>query len=132
MSLHTTHHVILSSLSTAEFCLGHLLFTRHPTMFYQHFVECVFHFNDYENHRGTEIFKFLLGKVVCVCVCVCVCVTECTCSLCTVPCCCNTFFPMYLWLQCTTGFVKRNARKLCSTSRVREMQQRGWRSMSSS
>ena len=41
--------------STAEFCLGHLLFTRHPTMFYQHFVECVFHFNNYEKHRGTDI-----------------------------------------------------------------------------
>ena len=41
----------------AEFCLGHLLFTRHPTMFYQHFVECVFHFNNYEKHRVYNRFR---------------------------------------------------------------------------
>ncbi|KAL5479868.1 hypothetical protein EMCRGX_G023460 [Ephydatia muelleri] len=41
----------------AEFCLGHLLFTRYPTMFYQHFVECVFHFNNYEKHRVYNRFR---------------------------------------------------------------------------
>lgn len=36
----------------AEFCLVHLLHVRHPGMFYQHFVECVFFFNGYEKHKG--------------------------------------------------------------------------------
>lgn len=36
----------------AQFCLTHLLSVRHPGMFYQHFVECVFFFNSYEKHRG--------------------------------------------------------------------------------
>ncbi|KAJ7392206.1 Condensin-2 complex subunit D3 [Desmophyllum pertusum] len=35
----------------ADFCLVHLLLTRHPGMLYQHFVECVFHFNSFENHK---------------------------------------------------------------------------------
>ena len=36
----------------AEFCLEHLLLVRHPGMFYQHFVECIFFFNSYEKHKG--------------------------------------------------------------------------------
>ncbi|XP_044174621.1 condensin-2 complex subunit D3-like isoform X3 [Acropora millepora] len=35
----------------ADFCLVHLLLSRHPGMLYQHFVECVFHFNSYEKHK---------------------------------------------------------------------------------
>lgn len=35
-----------------EFCLTHLLKVRHPTMFYQHFVESVFFLNSYEKHKG--------------------------------------------------------------------------------
>ncbi|XP_064384274.1 condensin-2 complex subunit D3-L-like isoform X2 [Halichondria panicea] len=40
-----------------EFCLVHLLLARHPTMFYQHFIECVFHFNGYEKHKMYNRFK---------------------------------------------------------------------------
>ncbi|EDO46571.1 predicted protein, partial [Nematostella vectensis] len=35
----------------ADFCLVHLLLTRHPGMFHQHFVECIFHFNSYDKHK---------------------------------------------------------------------------------
>ncbi|XP_068707976.1 condensin-2 complex subunit D3-L-like isoform X1 [Montipora foliosa] len=35
----------------ADFCLVHLLLSRHPGMLYQHFVECVFHFNSFEKHK---------------------------------------------------------------------------------
>ena len=37
---------------SADFCLVHLLLTRHPGMLFQHFVECVFHFNSFTNHKG--------------------------------------------------------------------------------
>ena len=40
-----------------EFCMVHLLLARHPTMFYQHLVECVFHFNGYEKHKGKEVYQ---------------------------------------------------------------------------
>ena len=40
-----------TTMFTAEFCLAHLLMQRHPTMFFQHFVECVFHFNCYDGHN---------------------------------------------------------------------------------
>ena len=35
-----------------EFCLVHLLLVRQPSVFFQHFVECIFHFNNYEKHKG--------------------------------------------------------------------------------
>ena len=35
-----------------EFCMLHLFLIRNPTIFYVHFVECVFHFNDYRKHNG--------------------------------------------------------------------------------
>lgn len=35
----------------AEFCLVHLLLSRHPGMLFQHFMECVFHFNSFEKHQ---------------------------------------------------------------------------------
>lgn len=38
----------------AEFCLLHLLQVKHPTMFYQHFMECVFFFNSYTGHKGEQ------------------------------------------------------------------------------
>ncbi len=41
----------------AEFCLVHLLLSRYPTMFYQHFIECIFHFNSYEKHRVYNRFR---------------------------------------------------------------------------
>ena len=50
-----------------EFCLVHLLLSRHPTVFYTHFIECVFHFNSYEKHKGKHCYTY-----TCVCVCVCV------------------------------------------------------------
>ena len=37
----------------AEFCLVHLLLARNPNTFFQHLIECIFHFNGYEKHRGT-------------------------------------------------------------------------------
>ncbi|XP_028619764.1 condensin-2 complex subunit D3 [Grammomys surdaster] len=36
--------------SLGEFCLAHLLLKRNPTMFFQHFIECIFYFNSYEKH----------------------------------------------------------------------------------
>ncbi|XP_058520074.1 condensin-2 complex subunit D3 [Ochotona princeps] len=36
--------------SLGEFCLAHLLLKRNPVMFFQHFIECIFHFNNYEKH----------------------------------------------------------------------------------
>ncbi len=47
-----------------EFCLVHLLLARHPTMFYQHFIECVFHFNGYEKHKSERRYMY---NMVCVC-----------------------------------------------------------------
>ncbi|XP_052213027.1 condensin-2 complex subunit D3-like isoform X2 [Dreissena polymorpha] len=40
-----------------EFCLLHMLIQRHPTMFFQHFMECVFHFNDYRDHAVYNKFS---------------------------------------------------------------------------
>ncbi|XP_052044738.1 condensin-2 complex subunit D3 [Apodemus sylvaticus] len=58
--------------SLGEFCLAHLLLKRNPTMFFQHFIECIFHFNSYEKHgqynkfsqqeRGKPLF-LLKGKI---------------------------------------------------------------------
>ncbi|NWH72720.1 CNDD3 protein, partial [Piaya cayana] len=39
-----------------EFCLVHLLLRRNPTMFSQHFIECIFHFNSYEKHEKYNRF----------------------------------------------------------------------------
>ena len=35
-----------------EFCLVHMLIVRHQNMIFQHFMECIFHFNDYKDHAG--------------------------------------------------------------------------------
>ncbi|XP_078451127.1 condensin-2 complex subunit D3 isoform X3 [Lampetra planeri] len=37
--------------SFAEFCLIHLLLKKHPGIIFQHFIECIFHFNCYEKHE---------------------------------------------------------------------------------
>ncbi|XP_048839839.1 condensin-2 complex subunit D3 isoform X1 [Brienomyrus brachyistius] len=42
--------------SLCEFCLVHLLLKRNPTMFSQHFIECIFHFNSYEKHEKYNKF----------------------------------------------------------------------------
>uniref|UniRef100_A0A8D2B8Q5 Condensin-2 complex subunit D3 n=1 Tax=Sciurus vulgaris TaxID=55149 RepID=A0A8D2B8Q5_SCIVU len=39
-----------------EFCLAHLLLKRNPVMFFQHFIECIFHFNNYEKHEKYNKF----------------------------------------------------------------------------
>ncbi|XP_028931356.1 condensin-2 complex subunit D3 isoform X1 [Ornithorhynchus anatinus] len=39
-----------------EFCLVHLLLKRNPVMFFQHFIECIFHFNSYEKHEKYNKF----------------------------------------------------------------------------
>ena len=46
--------VLLCDVTSGEFCLIHLLEQRHPGMFYQHFVECIFHFNSYDKHKGSD------------------------------------------------------------------------------
>ncbi|NWR73103.1 CNDD3 protein, partial [Centropus unirufus] len=40
----------------AEFCLVHLLLKRNPLMLFQHFIECIFHFNSYEKHEKYNKF----------------------------------------------------------------------------
>ncbi|XP_051012759.1 condensin-2 complex subunit D3 [Acomys russatus] len=57
--------------SLGEFCLAHVLLKRSPSVFSQHFIECIFHFNSYEKHeqynrfsqseRGKQLF-LLKGK----------------------------------------------------------------------
>ncbi|XP_008067731.1 condensin-2 complex subunit D3 [Carlito syrichta] len=42
--------------SLGEFCLTHLLLRRNPAMFLQHFIECIFHFNNYEKHEKYNRF----------------------------------------------------------------------------
>uniref|UniRef100_A0A8C4N8C7 Condensin-2 complex subunit D3 n=1 Tax=Equus asinus TaxID=9793 RepID=A0A8C4N8C7_EQUAS len=42
--------------SFGEFCLAHLLLKRSPAMFFQHFIECLFHFNNYEKHEKYNRF----------------------------------------------------------------------------
>ncbi|KAL4224772.1 Condensin-2 complex subunit D3 [Mactra antiquata] len=39
-----------------EFCLVHMLLKRHPNMLFQHFMECLFYFNDYREHSVYNIF----------------------------------------------------------------------------
>lgn len=43
-----------------EFCLVHLLLTRQPTVFFHHFVECIFHFNNYEKHKGIRLGQLVI------------------------------------------------------------------------
>ncbi|KAF4009542.1 hypothetical protein G4228_000408 [Cervus hanglu yarkandensis] len=42
--------------STGEVCLVHLLLKRNPTIFYQHFIEGIFHFTSYEKHESFNRF----------------------------------------------------------------------------
>ncbi|XP_014681011.1 PREDICTED: condensin-2 complex subunit D3-like [Priapulus caudatus] len=42
--------------SFAQFCLVNLLLPRNPQMFFNHFIECIFHFNCYENHAAYNKF----------------------------------------------------------------------------
>ncbi|KAI5943317.1 Condensin-2 complex subunit D3 [Manis javanica] len=42
--------------SFGEFCLAHLLLKRSPAIFFQHFIECIFHFNNYEKHEKYNKF----------------------------------------------------------------------------
>ncbi|XP_068412293.1 condensin-2 complex subunit D3 isoform X2 [Eschrichtius robustus] len=42
--------------STGKFCLAHLLLKRNPAMFFQHFIECIFHFSSYEKHEKYNRF----------------------------------------------------------------------------
>lgn len=34
----------------------HLLLKRNPALFYQHFIECIFHFTSYEKHDSFNRF----------------------------------------------------------------------------
>lgn len=42
--------------SFGEFCLAHLLLKRSPSLFFQHFTECIFHLNNYEKHEKYNKF----------------------------------------------------------------------------
>ncbi|XP_071370870.1 condensin-2 complex subunit D3, partial [Centroberyx affinis] len=42
--------------SLCEYCLVHLLLKKNPTMFSQHFIECIFHFNSYSKHKTYNKF----------------------------------------------------------------------------
>ncbi|KAK3759512.1 hypothetical protein RRG08_045798, partial [Elysia crispata] len=46
----------------AEFCLEHLLLKKHPNMFFNPFVECIFHFNNYQDHPTYNKFKQTEGE----------------------------------------------------------------------
>ncbi|CAN9500131.1 unnamed protein product [Ophioblennius macclurei] len=39
-----------------EYCLVHLLLKKNPEMFSQHFIECIFHFNSYSQHKTYNMF----------------------------------------------------------------------------
>ncbi|XP_019489866.1 PREDICTED: condensin-2 complex subunit D3 [Hipposideros armiger] len=49
-------HAIITLGNFGEFCLAHLLLKRNPVMFFQHFIECIFHFNNYEKHEKYNKF----------------------------------------------------------------------------
>ncbi|XP_006150022.1 condensin-2 complex subunit D3 isoform X2 [Tupaia chinensis] len=42
--------------SFGKFCLAFLLLKRSPALFFQHFIECIFHFNSYEKHEKYNKF----------------------------------------------------------------------------
>ncbi|XP_029922361.1 condensin-2 complex subunit D3 [Myripristis murdjan] len=42
--------------SLCEYCLVDLLLKKNPTMFSQHFIECIFHFNSYTKHKTYNKF----------------------------------------------------------------------------
>ncbi|XP_059903948.1 condensin-2 complex subunit D3 [Gadus macrocephalus] len=42
--------------SLCEFCLVHLLLKKNTAMFSQHFIECIFHFNEYRKHKAYNHF----------------------------------------------------------------------------
>ncbi|BFZ04274.1 hypothetical protein BsWGS_07314 [Bradybaena similaris] len=46
----------------AEFCLEHLLLKKHPSMFFHPFLECIFHFNNYQTHAVYNKFKQTEGE----------------------------------------------------------------------
>ncbi|XP_029031397.1 condensin-2 complex subunit D3 isoform X2 [Betta splendens] len=42
--------------SLCEYCLLHGLLKKNPEMFSQHFIECIFHFNSYNQHKSFNKF----------------------------------------------------------------------------
>ena len=51
------YHVVLDQTVFSlpgEVALVHMLIVRHPGMFFQHFMECIFHFNNYQHHTGIQ------------------------------------------------------------------------------
>ncbi|XP_060896813.1 condensin-2 complex subunit D3 [Labrus mixtus] len=42
--------------SLCEYCLLHLLLKKNPEMFSMHFIECIFHFNSYDQHKTYNKF----------------------------------------------------------------------------
>lgn len=54
--MHSFDALNCMSSFTAEFCLGHHLLRRHPTLMSQHLLECIFVFNDYNKHAGLVIY----------------------------------------------------------------------------
>lgn len=41
----------------AEYCFGSLLLPKQPLMMYHHFVEAIFHFNNYTEHDSYNKFN---------------------------------------------------------------------------
>lgn len=49
-------YLLFSCPSLCEYCLLHLLLKKNPEMFSQHFIECIFHFSSYNQHKSYNKF----------------------------------------------------------------------------
>jgi len=59
--------ITIACTLTAHFCLMHLLLQRHPHLFFNHFVESIFYFNNYEAHSGQLFTAFMSVFPFCRC-----------------------------------------------------------------
>jgi len=54
---------VLLCVFAAHFCLIHLLLQRHPNLFFNHFIESIFYFNNYEGHTGKLLLAYVFVVV---------------------------------------------------------------------